>query len=57
MHFVTELSPALRNAIELRVLDGMTTREAADILGVAGGTVKAQLSQARSKLKQMMRGA
>jgi RNA polymerase sigma-70 factor (ECF subfamily) len=57
MHFVMELSPALRNAIQLRVLDGMTTREAADILGVAGGTVKAQLSQARSKLKQMMRGA
>jgi RNA polymerase sigma-70 factor (ECF subfamily) len=57
MHFVTELSPALRKAIRLRVLEGMTTLEAADILGVSGGTVKAQVSQARSKLKRMMRGA
>jgi RNA polymerase sigma-70 factor, ECF subfamily len=56
MQLVTALSPALRNVIQLRVLDGLTTREAAHILGVSSGTVKAQVSRARSKLKQMMRG-
>jgi RNA polymerase sigma-70 factor (ECF subfamily) len=53
---VTALSPALRNVIQLRVLDGLTTSEAAHILGVSNGTVKVQVSRARSKLKQMMRG-
>jgi RNA polymerase sigma-70 factor (ECF subfamily) len=56
MQFVTALSPALRNVIQLRVLDGLTTSEAAHILGVSNGTVKVQVSRARSKLKQMMRG-
>lgn len=54
MHFMTELSPALRKVFQLRVLDGLTTSEAANILGVSGGTVKAQVSQARAKLKRMM---
>jgi RNA polymerase sigma-70 factor, ECF subfamily len=56
LQFVTELSPSLRKAIELRDLDGLTTSEAARILGVAEGTVKAQVSRARSKLKQLIRG-
>jgi RNA polymerase sigma-70 factor (ECF subfamily) len=55
MQFMTELSPALRKVIQLRVMDGLTTSEAADILRVSGGTVKAQLSRARAKLKQIMR--
>jgi RNA polymerase sigma-70 factor (ECF subfamily) len=56
LQFVTELSPSLRKAIELRDLDELTTSEAASILGVAEGTVKAQVSRARSKLKQLLRG-
>jgi len=55
MQFMTELSPALRKVIQLRVMDGLTTSEAADILGVSGGTVKSQISRARAKLKQIMR--
>jgi len=38
-------------------LDGLTTREAAHILGVADVTVKAQVSRARAKLRRLMRAA
>jgi len=55
MQFVAELSPSLRKVIELRDLDGLTTREAAQILGVADVTVKAQVSRARAKLRRLMR--
>jgi RNA polymerase sigma-70 factor (ECF subfamily) len=57
MQFVAELSPSLRKAYELRDLDGLTTREAARILGVADVTVKAQVSRARAKLRRLMRVA
>src|SRR6267143_56607 len=57
MHFLAELSPPLRKAYQLRELDGLTTREAAHILGVADGTVKAQLARARTKLKRLLRRA
>src|ERR1700691_5166701 len=55
MQFVEELSPPLRRAFQLRDLDGLTTREAAHILGVPDGTVKAQLARARAKLRRLMR--
>jgi RNA polymerase sigma-70 factor (ECF subfamily) len=48
------LSPSLRNAFELRDLNGLTTTEAARILGIAEGTVKAQLSRARIKLRNLI---
>ncbi len=57
MHFVAELSPSLRKAFELRDLEELTTREAAHILGVPEGTVKAQVSRARTKLRRLMRQA
>jgi RNA polymerase sigma factor (sigma-70 family) len=47
----------LRKAFQLRDVEGLTTSEAAQILGVAEGTVKAQLARARAKLKKFMRGA
>jgi RNA polymerase sigma-70 factor (ECF subfamily) len=53
----TQLSPSLRKAFQLRALDGLTTAEAARVLGVADGTLKAQLSRARAKLKRLMRSA
>ncbi len=49
-----QLSPSLRKAFQLRDLDGLTTSEAANILGVAEGTVKAQLARARAKLRRLM---
>jgi len=49
------LSPSLRKAFELRDLDGLSTSEAAQFLGVAEGTVKAQLARARAKLRHLMR--
>jgi RNA polymerase sigma-70 factor, ECF subfamily len=55
LRFVTQLSPPLRKAFQLRELDGLSTSEAAQVLGVANGTVKAQLARARAKLKRMMR--
>jgi RNA polymerase sigma-70 factor (ECF subfamily) len=54
---VTQLSPALRRTFELRELQGLSTNEAAQILGVANGTVKAQLARARAKLRRLMRRA
>jgi RNA polymerase sigma-70 factor (ECF subfamily) len=56
MQSVMELSPSLRRAIQLCDLGGLKTREAANILGLSQGTVKAQVSRARTKLKQLMSG-
>jgi RNA polymerase sigma-70 factor (ECF subfamily) len=50
-----QLSPTLRKAFQLHDLDGLTTREAALILGVPTGTAKAQLVRARTKLRELMR--
>jgi RNA polymerase sigma factor (sigma-70 family) len=55
MQFVAELSPSLRKAYQLRDLNGLTTSEAAQILGVTEGTLKAQLSRARAELRRLMR--
>jgi RNA polymerase sigma-70 factor, ECF subfamily len=52
---VEQLSPSLRKTFELRELDGCSVREAAHVLGLAQGTVKAQLSRARTKLTRLMR--
>jgi RNA polymerase sigma-70 factor, ECF subfamily len=51
----TRLSPPLRRAFELRDLDGLSTSEAAHILGVPDGTVKAQLARAHAKLRRWIR--
>jgi RNA polymerase sigma-70 factor, ECF subfamily len=57
LQFAEELSPSLRRAFQLRELDGLTTGEVAQILGVADGTVKSQLARARTKLTRLMRRA
>jgi len=57
MQFVEELSPTLRRAFQLRDLDGLTTRETAQVLGVVDGTVKAQIARARAKLTRLVRRA
>jgi DNA-directed RNA polymerase specialized sigma24 family protein len=50
-----EALASLREAFQLRVLDGLTTTEAAQIVGVADVTMKAQVSRARAELRRMMR--
>lgn len=52
---VKQLSPKLRQAFQLRDIDGLTTQEAALVLGVPQGTVKAQLARARAKLARIIR--
>src|SRR5258708_938860 len=52
---VKQLSPTLRQAFQLRDIDGFTTKEAALVLGVPQGTVKAQLARARAKLAGIIR--
>jgi RNA polymerase sigma-70 factor (ECF subfamily) len=54
---VEQLSPALRTTYQLRELDGLSTSETAQILGLAEGTIKAQLARARAKLAKLMRTA
>ena len=52
--FLSQMSAPLRKALQLRGVEGLTTHEAALILGVPEGTVKAQLTRARAKLRQLM---
>jgi RNA polymerase sigma-70 factor (ECF subfamily) len=54
MELAEQLSPPLRKAFQLRDVEGLTTSEAAHILGVAEGTVKAQVARARAKLRRLM---
>lgn len=54
MHHVVKLSPALRKTIQMCDLNGLTTKEAAVILGVPHGTVKARVARGRTKLRHMM---
>jgi RNA polymerase sigma-70 factor (ECF subfamily) len=56
MQFLSELSPSLRQAIQLRYMDGLTIREAARLLKVPVPTMKARLWRARAQLKQRMGG-
>jgi RNA polymerase sigma-70 factor, ECF subfamily len=53
--FQSQLTPTLRKTFQLRDIDGLSIREAAQILGVPLGTVKAQSARARKKLRQWMR--
>ena len=50
---VRQLSPKLRTTLQLRVIDGLTTKEAALVLGIPHGTVKAQLARARAKFARI----
>jgi RNA polymerase sigma-70 factor, ECF subfamily len=52
---VRQLSPTLRRTFQLRELDGLTIRETANVLGMAEGTVKAQLARARTRLRLLVR--
>lgn len=45
------LSPELRAVVQATVLDGLTTREAARLLGIPSGTVKTRMIRARTQLR------
>jgi len=55
--FSTQLSPTLRRTFRLRDIEGLSVRETAHILKVPCGTVKAQSSRARKRIKELMLGA
>ncbi len=45
------LSPELRAVVQATVLDGLTTREASQLLGIPAGTVKTRMMRARVELR------
>jgi RNA polymerase sigma-70 factor (ECF subfamily) len=51
---LTQLAPELRAAIQATVLDGLTTAEAARLLGVPEGTVKSRCHRARIQLREAL---
>ena len=51
---VSQLSPLLRRTFQLRDIDGLTTKETANALGIPEGTVKAQVARARAKLARIL---
>ncbi len=51
---LNRLSPELRAVMQATVLDGLTTREAARLLGIPQGTVKTRLMRARAELREAL---
>jgi RNA polymerase sigma-70 factor (ECF subfamily) len=51
---LARLSPELRAVVQATVLDGLSTREAATLLGIPAGTVKSRMSRARQELKEAL---
>jgi len=51
---LASLSPELRAVVQATVLDGLTTREAAKLLGIPAGTVKTRMMRARAQLRQQL---
>jgi len=55
---LTELSPEMRTAVRLRDIEGLSTQEAAEALGVPENTLKSRLHRARLQLaEQIQTGA
>lgn len=50
------LSPEMRAVVQATVLDGLTTKEAARMLGVPQNTVKTRLHRAKAHLRQDLAG-
>jgi RNA polymerase sigma-70 factor (ECF subfamily) len=49
-----KLKPEFRAVIVLRLLDGYSTQETAQILGVPAGTVLSRLARAQEKLRELL---
>lgn len=48
------LSPEFRAVVQATVLDGLTTSEAATLLGIPTGTVKTRMMRARAQLREAL---
>ena len=48
------LSPELRQVLQATVIDGLSTREAAQLLGIPQGTVKSRARIAKSRLREQL---
>lgn len=53
---ITQLPPSLRIVFIWRDLEGLSTEETAEVLGLAEGTVKVRLHRARLKLRELLSG-
>jgi len=51
---LASLSPELRAVVQATILDGLTTREAARLLGIPAGTVKTRMMRARAALRERL---
>ena len=51
---IDRLSPELRAVVQATVIDGLTTREAAGLLGVPSGTIKTRMMRARHQLREAL---
>ncbi|GAQ57730.1 RNA polymerase sigma factor [Streptomyces acidiscabies] len=51
---LARLSPELRAALQATVIDGLSTREAAALLGIPAGTVKTRAMRARKQLREAL---
>ena len=53
-HALQKLKPDFRAVVVLRYIEGYSTRETADLLGVPVGTVLSRLSRAQNKLRDWL---
>ena len=51
---LSRLSPELRAVVQATVLDGLTTREAGQLLGIPSGTVKTRMMRAKAQLREAL---
>ncbi len=51
-----QLEPDFRSVIVLRLLDGFSVRETAEILGLPQGTVASRLARGQEKLREILKG-
>ena len=51
---LNRLSPELRAVVQATVLDGLTTKEAARLLGIPAGTVKTRMMRAKPLLREAL---